>query len=103
MSATVSARTPRARALSPPSSVDSVQLMRFLCIGCRLSEVRQRAGRARCRMGSPEIEPAEAITILPTLAFARAGDTLLLCYVRPQGPSDSDWAVWLDRLRIPDF
>jgi hypothetical protein len=54
-------------------------------------------------MGSPEIEPAEGITILPTLAFARAGDTLLLCYLRPQGPSDSDWEVWLDRLRIPDF
>src|SRR5580658_10818355 len=53
MSATVSARTPRVRALSPPSSVDSVQLMRFLCIACRLSEVLEPAGRAAARSACP--------------------------------------------------
>jgi hypothetical protein len=51
-------------------------------------------------MGPPEVEP---VIILPTLAFARIGDTLFLCYLRRQGPSDLDWTGWLDRLRIPDF
>jgi hypothetical protein len=51
-------------------------------------------------MGPPEVEP---VTILPTLAFAKIGDTLFLCYLRRQGPSDLDWTAWLERLRIPDF
>jgi len=52
-------------------------------------------------MESPE--PETEATILPTLAFARIGDTLFLCYTHREGPSDRDWATWLDRLAIDDF
>ncbi len=43
------------------------------------------------------------MTFLPTIAFARIGDTLCLCYVDRKGPSDADWGAWLARLRTPDF
>jgi len=52
-------------------------------------------------MESPE--PEVEVTILPTLSFARIGDTLFLCYTHREGPSDRDWAAWLDRLAIDDF
>ncbi len=54
-------------------------------------------------MESPELEPEMEAAILPTLAFARIGDTLFLCYTHRDGPSDRDWAAWLDRLAIDDF
>jgi hypothetical protein len=55
------------------------------------------------QMGAREIEPEMGAAILPTLAFARIGDTLFLCYTNREGPSDGDWAAWLDRLAIDDF
>jgi hypothetical protein len=54
-------------------------------------------------MGLPELASAMEVTLLPTLAFARIGDTLFLCYTHREGPSDRDWATWLERLAIDDF
>jgi hypothetical protein len=54
-------------------------------------------------MASPELDPEMKAAIFPTLAFARIGDTLFLCYTHREGPSDRDWATWLDRLAIDDF
>jgi hypothetical protein len=54
-------------------------------------------------MESPGLELEMEAALLQTLAFARIGDTLFLCYTHRQGPSDRDWAAWIDRLAIDDF
>jgi hypothetical protein len=55
------------------------------------------------RMGSTEIDGATEVTRLPTLAHALVEDMVVLCYTHRNGPSDRDWAAWLERLAIDDF
>jgi hypothetical protein len=43
------------------------------------------------------------ITICTTLSFARINETLFLYYRVAEGPSDRDWQLWLDRLKVLDF
>jgi hypothetical protein len=42
-------------------------------------------------------------TIRTSLAFARVGAMLVLSYRHRQGPSDTDWRAWMERLRVRDF